>query len=30
MGLHVDSGAVDEPGALRDAIDGAFRELLAS
>lgn len=30
MGLHVDSGAIDEPGALRDAIEGAFRELLAS
>jgi WS/DGAT/MGAT family acyltransferase len=30
MGLHVDSGAVEQPGALRDAIDGAFRELLAA
>ncbi|MEL7208192.1 MAG: wax ester/triacylglycerol synthase domain-containing protein, partial [Actinomycetota bacterium] len=30
MGLHVDSGAVEQPGALRDAIDGAFREMLAS
>jgi WS/DGAT/MGAT family acyltransferase len=29
MGLHVDSGAVEQPGALRDAIEGAFRELLA-
>jgi WS/DGAT/MGAT family acyltransferase len=30
MGLHVDSGAVEQPAALRDAIDGAFRELLAA
>jgi diacylglycerol O-acyltransferase len=30
MGLHVDSGAVEQPGALRDAIDDAFRELLAA
>lgn len=29
MGLHVDRGAVGQPGALRDAIDGAYRELLA-
>jgi WS/DGAT/MGAT family acyltransferase len=30
MGLHVDSGAVEQPAALRDAIDGAFRELSAA
>ena len=30
MGLHVDSGAIEQPGALRDAIEGAFRELLAT
>ena len=30
MGLHVDSGAIEEPGALRDAIEGAFRELSAT
>jgi WS/DGAT/MGAT family acyltransferase len=30
MGLHVDTGAIERPGALREAIELAFDELLAA
>jgi hypothetical protein len=29
IGIHTDTGAVDDPAALRDAIEAAFTELLA-
>jgi hypothetical protein len=29
IGVHSDTGAVEDPGALRDAIDASFAELLA-
>jgi hypothetical protein len=30
MGLHLDSGAIAEPGRLRDALAGAFDEIVAA
>ena len=29
IGVHTDTGAVDDPEALRDAIEASFAELLA-